>query len=73
MLEQRKILVSRRQDRLRWGNNNEGKFNLKEAKIIFLELDSQAPDRIWQNLWKHQGWMKVKLFLWLVLQRKVLT
>eukprot|EP00253_Pinus_taeda_P019318 PITA_19318 len=73
MLEKRKILVSKGNDQLRWGNNNEGNFNLKEAKLILLDLDSQAPDRIWQNLWKHQGWMKVKLFLWLVLQRRILT
>jgi len=47
MLEQRKILVSSGHDQLRWGNNNEGNFNLKEAKLIHLELDSQPPRRIW--------------------------
>ena len=40
MLDQRKILVSEGHDQLRWGNNNEGTFNLKEAKSIILELDS---------------------------------
>eukprot|EP00253_Pinus_taeda_P020137 PITA_20137 len=73
MLEQRKILVSRGHDQLRWGHYNEGTYNLKEAKLILLELDSHDPDRIWQNLWKHQGWMKIKLFMWLVLPRKSMT
>jgi len=53
MLEQRKILKLEGQDQLRWGNNNEGAFNLKEAKLILLDLNSQAPDKIWQDLWRH--------------------
>eukprot|EP00253_Pinus_taeda_P019460 PITA_19460 len=73
MLEQRKILVTGGHDQLRWGNNNEGTFNLKETKHILLELDSLAPDRIWKNLWRHQGWMKIKLFMWLVHHKKILT
>lgn len=39
MSEQRKILMSGGHDQLRWGNNNEGTFNLKEEKLILLELD----------------------------------
>lgn len=73
ILDQRMILVARGQDQLRWGNNKEGTFNLKEAKSILLELGSHVPDKIWQKLWKHQGWMKIKLFMWLVLQKKVLS
>jgi len=55
ILEQRMILVSGGQDQLRWGYKKEGTFNIKEAKSILLEIDSQAPNRIWQNLWRHQG------------------
>jgi len=55
IFEQRKILVKWGHDQLRWGNNNEGTFNLKEAKYKLLEMDSLAPDRISQNLWRHQG------------------
>lgn len=73
MLDQRKIIVSEGHDQLIWGNNNEGTFNIKEAKNIFLELDSYVPDRVWQNLWRHQGWMKIKLFMWLVHHKKILT
>lgn len=73
MIEQRNILMSEGHDQLIWGKNNEGTFNLKEEKLILLELDSHAPDRIWQDLWRHQGWMKIKLFMWLVQHRKILT
>jgi len=72
MVEQMKILRSEGQHQLRWGNNNEEAFNLKEAKIILLDLNSQAPDNIWQGLWRHQGWMKIKLFMWLVQHKKIL-
>ena len=61
------------QDQLRWDNNNEGTFNLKEAKLILLNLDSHAPDTIWKDLWRHQGWMKIKLFMSLVQHRKIMT
>lgn len=39
-LDRRKILVSEGNDQLRWGSNNEGTFNLKDAKIILLGLAS---------------------------------
>jgi len=73
IVEQRKILVTGGQDQLRWGNNKEGTFNLKEAKGILLKLDSHVPDKIWQNLWRHQGWMKIKLFMRLVHHKEILN
>eukprot|EP00253_Pinus_taeda_P017157 PITA_17157 len=72
-LDQRKILVSRGHDQLRWDNNNEGTFHLKEVKLILFGLDSHASDRVWQSLWMHQGCMKIRLFMWLVQHRKILT
>lgn len=50
ILDQRKILISVDHDQLRWGNNNEGTFNLKEAKCLALELDSIELDLVWKNL-----------------------
>eukprot|EP00253_Pinus_taeda_P008440 PITA_08440 len=47
ILDQRMILVTEGQDQLRWGNNKEGNFNIKEAKGILLGLESQALDRTW--------------------------
>lgn len=40
MLDQRKILKSEGQDQLRWGYKNEGAFNVKEAKLILLDLNT---------------------------------
>lgn len=73
MLDKRKILKSERQDQLMWGYNNEGAFNLKKEKIILLDVNTQALDKIWLELWRQQGWMKIKLFIWLVQHRKILT
>lgn len=42
LLKQRMILVTEGQDQLRWGNNNKGTFNLKEAKGFLLEVDSSV-------------------------------
>lgn len=73
IIEQRKILVAEGQDELRWGDKKQGTFNLKEAKKILLELDPLVLHKIWQNLWKHPGWMKIKLFMWVVYHKKILT
>jgi len=73
ILDQIKILISTDQDQLRWGNNKEGTFNLKEAKCLALELDFTEPDWVWKNIWKSQGWLKTKLFMWLVHHKKIIT
>jgi len=73
ILEQRKILVTDGQDQLRWGQNKEGIFNIHEAKRITLNLDPCVSAKSWQKLWSHQGWMKIKLFMWLVHHKKILT
>jgi len=73
MLDQRIILVMEGQDQLRWGNNKEGNFNIKEAKGFLLDQEPQAANKTWQKLWRHKGWMKSKLFMWLVHHRKILT
>jgi len=39
ILDQRIILVTTRQDQLRWGSNKEGNFNIKEAKGLLLDLE----------------------------------
>eukprot|EP00253_Pinus_taeda_P011657 PITA_11657 len=72
IVEKRKILVAEGQDQLRWGNNKEGTFILKEAKK-HSPLDPGVPNKIWQKLWRHQGWMKIKLYMWVVYHKKILT
>lgn len=58
---------------LRWGRNNEGNFNLKEAKRMALGLDFTNPDKVWKDLWQNQHWMKIKIFMWLVQHKQILT
>ena len=72
-LGQRKILVSSFSDQLIWGRNTEGNFNLKEAKRMALGFDYQNPDQVWKNLWQNPHWMKIKLFMWLIQQKKIIT
>ena len=55
------------------GRNNEGNFNLKEAKINSIGLEFPNPDKIWKDLWQNVHWMKIKLFIWLVQHKKILT
>ena len=45
MLDQRMILATEGQDQLRWGNNKEGNFNIKEAKGFLLDLEPQDPNK----------------------------
>ena len=66
-------MVTEGKDQLRWRNNNKGTFNLKEAKYILLGLESCMPDKSWKQVWSDQGWMKIKLFMWLVYDKKILT
>jgi len=47
LLDQRIILVMEGQDQLRWGNNKEGNFNIKEAKGFLLDMEPQAPNKTW--------------------------
>jgi len=44
------ILVTEGKDQLRWGNKNNGTFNLKEAKGILLGLDSSVREKTSQRL-----------------------
>eukprot|EP00253_Pinus_taeda_P003152 PITA_03152 len=58
---------------LRCGRNNKGNFNLKEAKRMALGLDFPNLDKVWKELWQNPHWMKIKLFMWLVQHKKILT
>ena len=73
ILEKRQILASTSDDLLRWGRNNEGNFNVKEAKIIITRFDYSNPEKTWKNIWSNPHWMKIKMFIWLVVHRKILT
>jgi len=73
ILERRQILTSTSDDLLRWGKNNKGVFNLKEAKRITTGLNFPNTDKTWKDIWNSPHWMKIKLFRWLIQQDKILT
>lgn len=73
ILEKRKILTSTSDDQLRWGRNSEGNFNLRESKRIATRFNYLSPDKIWKDLWQNPHWVKIKLFMWLVQQKNILT
>lgn len=50
ILEKRKILTSTSDDQLGWGRNNEGDFNLKEAKGIVTGINFPNIDKTWNDL-----------------------
>lgn len=72
-LEHRWILVSFSPNQLRCGKNNEGNFNLKEAKHAVTCFNFMNTELVWKELWQTPHWMKIKLFIWLMHQRKILT
>jgi len=53
IVEKRQILTSTSDDLLRWGRNNEGVFNLKEAKIIAMGLNLPSTDKTWKDIWNN--------------------
>eukprot|EP00253_Pinus_taeda_P003033 PITA_03033 len=73
ILEKRKILISSSPDQLRWGRSSEGNFNLKEAKQVVTGYNFSNPNNTWKDLWKHPQWMKIKMFMWMVHRKNILT
>ena len=51
-LNHKRILVSSSHDQLRWGKNNEGNFNLKEAKQAITGFNFVNADKVWKELWQ---------------------
>ena len=51
-IEHRRILVSSSLDQLRWGNNPEGDFKLKEAKLEVAGFNYLDPDHVWKKIWQ---------------------
>jgi hypothetical protein len=49
-LGKRKIVVLE-EDQLRWGRNNGGEFNLKEARNYITDQDQEYPVQQWGKIW----------------------
>jgi len=72
-LAKRRILISNKEDILRWGSNPKGTFNLKEAYKLLAASPDQQSDHKWKTLWSRGTWPKIKLLSWLVLHNRALT
>jgi hypothetical protein len=70
---ERKIVVLEEEDQLRWGGENGGEFNLKEAWYYIADQDQEDLVKQWGNIWCSPQWPKIKMFEWLVLHNQILT
>jgi hypothetical protein len=66
-LGKRKIEISEDEGQLRWGMENGGEFNLKEARFYIAYQIQEDPTQQWGNIWSNSQWPKIKMFKWLVL------
>jgi hypothetical protein len=72
-LWKRKIVVSEEEDQLRWGRENGGEVNFKEAQYYIAGQDQEDPMQQWKKIWKSPQWPKIKMFKWLVIHNRILT
>lgn len=72
-LQKRKIDKRRGSDQIRWGYDNSGNFNIKEASSIKRGDNNMPTDKKWVWLWTQGLWPKITLFIWLLLKGRVLT
>eukprot|EP00253_Pinus_taeda_P011270 PITA_11270 len=69
----RNIRIAVENDKLRWGPKGNGEFSLKEARSI-IEREEQPDTMPWADkVWDNFQWLKIRTFLWLLMQRRTLT
>ncbi|CAN1846003.1 Putative ribonuclease H protein At1g65750 [Linum perenne] len=60
-------------DVLVWGLEDNGKFSIKSAYALLKDFRLDERNGKWQKIWSWQGPNRIKHFLWVVLQDKLLT
>jgi hypothetical protein len=55
------------------GSLSYGTFTIKEAYGLKAQFHLQPKDKIWSVIWKSNLWPKVNIFLWLLVQNRILT
>ncbi|CAN1191033.1 Putative ribonuclease H protein At1g65750 [Linum perenne] len=60
-------------DTLVWGLEDNGRFSIKSAYALLQEFRPDDRDRKWKRLWDWQGPNKIKHFMWIVMQGKLMT
>lgn len=72
-LQHRMILYSEVEDKLTWGRKGGRQFTLKKAKKYLIEYQQDATTPEWSKLWSTRQWPKIKLFIYLVMQKNIPT
>ncbi|KAA3488057.1 RNA-directed DNA polymerase (Reverse transcriptase) [Gossypium australe] len=60
-------------DRIIWARTEPGTFTIRSAYRSLKENTWRPKQDIWKTIWKYQGPQRVRLFLWLVANQRVLT
>ncbi|CAN1800859.1 Putative ribonuclease H protein At1g65750 [Linum perenne] len=60
-------------DTWNWGEEPNGKFSIRSAYRLTLELDLQTSDPDWKCIWRWRGPSRVQHFLWLAMHNKLRT
>ncbi|CAN1766118.1 Putative ribonuclease H protein At1g65750 [Linum perenne] len=60
-------------DTLVWGLEDNGRFSIKTAYALLQDLRLDDRDKKWKRLWDWQGPNKIKHFMWIVMQGKLMT
>eukprot|EP00253_Pinus_taeda_P008568 PITA_08568 len=72
-IRKRKIRIAVENDKLRWGPKGNGEFSLKEARSI-IEQEEHPETVPWaEKIWDNFQWLKIRTFLWLLMQKRTLT
>ncbi|CAN0906730.1 Putative ribonuclease H protein At1g65750 [Linum grandiflorum] len=60
-------------DTVAWGLEPSGKFIIRSAYLLLKELQDQTSDLRWKGVWRWSGPNKIRHFLWLASQNRLLT
>ncbi|CAN1765730.1 Putative ribonuclease H protein At1g65750 [Linum perenne] len=61
------------EDQCVWGGEDNGRFTIKSAYRIVCGSPENSDSRLWQRVWKWKGPHRIRFFLWLTIQEKLLT
>ncbi|CAN1830979.1 Putative ribonuclease H protein At1g65750 [Linum perenne] len=65
--------ADRGDDQWTWGEERNGLFSIKSAYRIICKLENSKLEDPWLSVWKWGGPNRIKFFLWLVVQEKIMT
>ena len=72
-LEDRNIDTRAGLDRIHWGYRTKCQCNVKEAVDLAGRVSQVPSEKRWCKLWGLGLWIKITLFLWLLLRGRILT